>query len=332
MRKTKKGLKTVVSTFLVATVCMTCLFGCGSKETEEQIIFYSNADDEAVEVMKETLDANGYEGKYVFQSLGTSELGGKMLAEGKDIEADVITMSSYYIDSAQSEYDMFKDLDFDVNTTEEYPSYYAPFLANQGAVLLNTAILSENDLVAPTSVKDLANPEYAGYISVVDIQGSSTAWLMIQSLINEYGDDETKEILEDIYANAGAHMEQSGSGPIKKVRAGEVAIGFGLRHQAVADKKEGLPVDFVDPTEGNFTLTESLAVVDKGDDTNTLAMEMVQCIIEDGREDLMKFYPVPLYDGESEDADAVSANSKVFPEALTVELLEQHQKLSESCK
>ncbi|MBQ8176346.1 MAG: extracellular solute-binding protein [Oscillospiraceae bacterium] len=327
-------LKRTLSTILCAAMALTAsvnLTGCSSDENE-QVIIYSNADDEAVESMKKTLDANGYEGKYVFQSFGTSELGGKMLAEGKDIEADVITMSSYYIESAENESNMFVDLTFDVNTTDSYPEYYAPFLANQGAILVNTDVLAENSLAAPTSVKDLANPEYAGYISVVDIQGSSTAWLMIQSLISEYGEDGTKEILTDIYTNAGAHIEQSGSGPIKKVRAGEVAIGFGLRHQAVADKADGLPVDFVDPTEGNFTLTESLAVVDKGDDTNPLAMEMVQCIIENGRTDLMTYYPVPLYEGETADSNAVSANSKTFPEALTVELLEKHRNLSEECK
>ena len=60
---------------------------------------------------------------------------------------------------------------------------------------------------------------------------------------------------------------------LKKVRAGEVAIGFGLRQQAVADKLKGLPIDFVDPTEGNFSLTESIAVIDKGDKTNPLAMQ-----------------------------------------------------------
>lgn len=59
-----------------------------------------------------------------------------------------------------------------------------------------------------------------------------------------------------------------GSGPLKLCRAGEVAIGFGLRHQAVADKADGLPIDYVDPTEGNFSLTESVAVLDKGEDTN----------------------------------------------------------------
>lgn len=315
---------------MALTACVN-FTGCSSDENE-QVIIYSNADDEAVESMKKTLDANGYEGKYVFQSFGTSELGGKMLAEGKDIEADVITMSSYYIESAQAEYKMFESLDFDVNTTDSYPEYYAPFLANQGAILVNTDVLAEKNLAALTSVKDLANSEYAGYISVVDIQGSSTAWLMIQSLISEYGEDDTKEILTDIYENAVAHIEQSGSGPIKKVRAGEVAIGFGLRHQAVADKADGLPVDFVDPTEGNFTLTESLAVVDKGENTNPLAMEMVQCIIENGRADLMTYYPVPLYEGETADSNAISANSKTFPEALTVELLEKHRNLSEECK
>ncbi len=328
--KLKRTLSAILCAAAALTACVN-FTGCSSNE-DEQVIIYSNADDEAVESMKKTLDANGYEGKYVFQSFGTSELGGKMLAEGKDIEADVITMSSYYIESAQAEYKMFESLDFDVNTTDSYPEYYAPFLAIQGAILVNTDVLAENNLAAPTSVKDLANPEYAGYISVVDIQGSSTAWLMIQSLISEYGEDDTKEILTDIYENAGAHIEQSGSGPIKKVRAGEVAIGFGLRHQAVADKADGLPVDFVDPTEGNFTLTESLAVVDKGENTNPLAMEMVQCIIENGRADLMTYYPVPLYEGETADSNAISANSKTFPEALTVELLEKHRNLSEECK
>ena len=325
-------MKELVAILLAGVLAIGCFTGCGKGNAGEQVIIYSNADDEAVEAMKSTLDANGYEGQYVFQSFGTSELGGKMLAEGAEIEADVITMSSYYIESAQAEYEMFQDLNFDAATTDEYPAYYAPFLANQGALIVNTEVLTENNLEMPESVKDLADPQYAGFISVVDIQGSSTAWLMIQSLINEYGEAQTKEILTAIYENAGAHIEQSGSGPIKKVRAGEVAIGFGLRHQAVADKEDGLPIDFVDPVEGNFTLTESLAVVDKGENTNPLAMEMVQCIVQNGRTELMEYYPVPLYEGESADANAISENSKVFPEALTVELLEKHRALSESCK
>lgn len=37
----------------------------------------------------------------MFQPFGTSELGGKLMVEGKNIEADVVTMSSFYLDSAQ---------------------------------------------------------------------------------------------------------------------------------------------------------------------------------------------------------------------------------------
>ncbi len=59
-------------------------------------------------------------------------------------------------------------------------------------------------------------------------------------------------------------------------------------------------MDFVDPTEGNFTLTEGIGIIDKGDDTNKLAMEMVRCIIENGRSKLMEYYPVPLYNGEKQ--------------------------------
>ncbi len=329
----KNLFKKMIAVALLATLSVSMFAGCSSEGSDaEQVVFYSNADDEAVDAIKATLDANGYEGQYLIQSFGTSELGGKLLAEGSAIEADVVTMSSYYVDSAQNDHDMFLDLSFEADTLESFPSFYAPFIGNQGALFINTEELTAKGLEAPTSIKDLADPKYSGAISIVDITGSSTAWLMVQALVSEYGEQETEAILSDIYANAGAHLESSGSGPIKKVRAGEVAVGFGLRHHAVADKESGLPIDFIDPTEGNFTLTESLAVVDKGEETNPLAMEMVKCIIEKGRPALMENYPVPLYNGESADANALSANSKVFPEALTIELLKEHEAISENAK
>ena len=111
-----------------------------------------------------------------------------------------------------------------------------------------------------------------------------------------------------------------------------MALGFGLRAQAVADKQEGLPIDYIDPTEGNFTLTESVAVTDKGDANKEAAMEMAQCIVEKARPGLLDIYPVALYEGETVDDANKLGNPKVYKEKLTVDLLEQHQALSESCK
>lgn len=310
--------------------------GCGQSANAagEEVVIYSNADDEAVEAMKKTLDENGYEGKYLFQTFGTSELGGKVMAEGTDIEADLITLSTFYIDAAQEDLNMFQPLEFDYTllNSADQKDYCAPITSQEGTIIVNTEVLAENNLDMPTCLKDLTNPEYKDLVSVTDIKSSSTAWLLIQALVSEYGEDGAKEVLSGIYENAGPHIESSGSAPLKKVRAGEVAIGFGLRQQAVSDKAEGLPIDFVDPTEGNFSLTESVAVVDKGDDTNPLAQEMAACIITQGRSELQKYYPNAVYEGETTDSANSSAYPKVFPEPLTLDLLEKHQELSESCK
>ena len=57
------------------TLSALAMTGCGGGTEEtadggaasgEQVIIYSNADDEAVEAMKATLDANGYANQYMF--------------------------------------------------------------------------------------------------------------------------------------------------------------------------------------------------------------------------------------------------------------------------
>lgn len=295
---------------------------------EGEVVIYTNSDEEAQVAMREALDANGFEGKYLLQSFGTSELGGRLMAEGKNIEADIITLSTYYLDSVQAKDKIFADLTFDHEAIDgNTVSFYAPILGNTGAMFINTEVLADDGLEAPKSLKDLADPKYEGHISVPDITGSSTSWLMTQALIDAYGEAEGIKLVQAIEKNAGDHLEMSGSAPLKKIRAGEVAVGFGLRHQAVADKKQGLPIDYIDPTEGNFTLTEALAVVDKGDKTNPEAMKVAECIIKNARAKLIQYYPVALYKGETVADELKPAHSKAFKEKLSVELLQKHQNL-----
>ena len=187
-----------ITTFTVA--------GSQGNEGEEKVVIYSNADDEAVECMKAALDENGYKGQYILQTFGTSELGGKLLAEGENIEADLITMSTFYVDSAQKEQKMFLDLTFEVNTLDECPSYCAPITAQEGTILVNTQMMKENNLPMPASLKDLADPVYKDTVSVTDISSSSTAWLLLQALVSEYGEEGVKEVLTGIYESAGSYF------------------------------------------------------------------------------------------------------------------------------
>lgn len=87
-------------TLAAAAAAVSLLAGCNGEKPAEQkaapaaeaaaVIIYSNADEEAQKAMKNALDANGMKGLYKIQGLGTSELGGKLAAEGKNIEADVV--------------------------------------------------------------------------------------------------------------------------------------------------------------------------------------------------------------------------------------------------
>lgn len=309
---------------------MLFLSACGESEgASKQVVIYTNADEEPVEVMKKVLDDNGYKDKYILQSFGTSELGGKLMAEGKNSEADLVTMSTYYLTSTQKQESLFKELNLEKKPLSGANQYSAPFTVQEGVIFYNTKVMEENSLSVPTSLKDLANKEYKGMLSISDITQSSTAWLLVQALVDSYGEKEAKTILKGIYENAGDHLESSGSGPLKKVRVGEVALGFGLRHQAIKDKNEGLPIEFVDPSEGTYSLTESLAVIDKGEETNPEAEKMLQLILDKGREDLLAIYPSPLYEGETVSTINAAKNQKVFPEELTAELLEEHKKIVE---
>lgn len=323
----KKGLVLFkrAAASLMVLVMLLGFAGCSSNGAQ-QVVIYTNADEEAVNAIQKSLDSEGFAGKYVLQSFGTSELGGKLLAEGSGIEADLVTMSSYFLESAQEKHGMFEDLGFETNSIEKHPSYYAPILANTGALFVNTNLIKEKGLPMPASVKDLTREEYKGLVSIPNIMDSSTAWLLVQSVISEYGQTEGAAVLGALAENCGPHIESSGSGPIKKVRVGEVAAGFGLRHQAVADKLDGKPIEFIDPAEGNFSLTESVAVVKKADAEKTkLAMEMAQVIITKARPELISYYPVALYKGETVDEVNMPANPKKFKESLTVDLLKEHQ-------
>lgn len=327
-----KKIKNSVWLLLICSIVLV-LTACSGKASEnDKVIIYSNADEEAITAMEQALKDEGLSGKYIIQSMGTSELGGKMIAEGNKIEADVVTMASYFIDSAQKKNNMFTDIKGSKEAIDSQPSYALPILGNMGAIFVNTEVLKQKKLDTPTSIVDLTKPEYKDLVSIPNIMDSSTGWLLIQAILHQYGEEKGKEVLHNLLANVGPHLESSGSGPIKKVQTGEVAVGFGLRAQAVNAKAEGQPIQYIDPTEGNFSLTESVAVVNKGGDKQKLAMKIAKVIADKARPALLKQYPVALYKGETVAKEHEPKHATKWETPLTVDLLEQHQAFFKSAQ
>ena len=118
------------------------------------VVIYTNADEEAQQAMKNALDKNGLQGAYLMQSFGTSELGGKLVAEGKNIEADVVTISTYYLESMQKSQKLFRDLGIKLDTVGPAVSYYAPILGNCGALFVNTEVLKADNLPRPAAIAE----------------------------------------------------------------------------------------------------------------------------------------------------------------------------------
>jgi iron(III) transport system substrate-binding protein len=234
-------------------------------------------------------------------------------------------VSTYFIESAQEKLGMFKDLTFDRTTVETYPAYYAPILANTGSLFVNTAVLADKGLPAPASIADLADPIYKDYVSIPNVNDSSTAWLFVQAIIAEYGEEQGAALIKDIVANVGPHLESSGSGPLKKIKSGEVAVGYGIRHQGNVAIEEGLPVEIIDPLEGNYALQEGVGVVNRDGAKADLAMKMAEVIVKDARAELLTNYPVALYEGETVTAADVPTYPKTYSEPLTEALLTEHR-------
>lgn len=324
--------KIIMTAIFCAALLYFSYVGFGA--SSNKIIIQTNADEEAIAAMKKALDTHGYRGEYLIQPQSTSELGGKIMAEGKHLDSDIVTQASYYLESAQQEHDMFVPLSnrMSKNEIKPYPNYMAPILGNMGSLFVNTEALKEKNLPVPHSIKDLTKPQYKNEISFPNIMDSSTGWLLIQGVLNEYGEQEGQKILKQLIINAGPHLESSGSGPLKKVQSGEASIGAGLRNQAIDAEQEGQPIKHIDPTEGNFALTEVAAVVKKGGKRQQKAEKMVEVIQKYGRQDLLKEYPVPLYKGESVDSEMKPSRPESWPKSLTVDLLDKHQTIFKEAK
>lgn len=319
-----------------AIVCLVLLgfsyFGLGS--STDKVIIATNADDEAIAVMKDSLDHHGYKGQYIIQPQGTSELGGKIIAESSNIAADIITEASYYLKSAQDKNHMFVSMENKTNrnTIDKYPNYITPLLGNTGSLFINKKALKKQHLEVPHSIKDLTKSEYKGQVSMPNVMESSTGWLVLQDILNEYGEKEGKSVIKNLLINVGPHLEDGGSGPLQKVESGEVALGVGLRAQAIEQEKKGNIIEHIDPKEGNFSLVEGAAVVKKGGDKQKKAEKMVEIIQKYGRKNLMKQYPVTLYKGEHIDKDQQPEYPKKWKSPLTVDLLQKHQDIFNAAK
>lgn len=98
--------------------------------------------------------------------------------------------------------------------------------------LTNKEELEAKGIDAPADWPDLIDPKYRGLIWSSNYNTSSTAELIINTVIQKYGHDEGIQFLVDLDKNV-AQYTKSGGGPSKSIGIGECSIGINFLHDGV---------------------------------------------------------------------------------------------------
>jgi iron(III) transport system substrate-binding protein len=101
----------------------------------------------------------------------------------------------------------------------------------------------------PESWRDLTDPVYKGLIAMPDPNSSGTAYTIIATLVQLFGEEEAFELLEGIHMNI-AQYTSSGAAPGQLAGRGEVAIAIQFMHDGVKFAAQGFPLVVYAPVEG----------------------------------------------------------------------------------
>lgn len=124
---------------------------------------------------------------------------------------------------------------------------YIPLYAGAIGFVVNEDALG--NLPLPESWEDLTDPMYKGLIAMPDPNSSGTAYTIIATLVQIFGEERAFEILAGIHQNI-AQYTSSGSAPGQLAGRGEVAIAIQFMHDGVKFALQGFPLTVYAPSEG----------------------------------------------------------------------------------
>jgi iron(III) transport system substrate-binding protein len=124
----------------------------------------------------------------------------------------------------------------------------------------NSEVMAKRKLPVPKCWKDLVNPVYKGEVMLGNPNSSGTAYLMLATLVQVFGEDEAFKYLAEVHKNVNQYA-RSGIGPMTAVTRGETALGSTVLHGVINEIVRGFPVEPVLPCEGVGYEVGSIAII-----------------------------------------------------------------------
>ena len=264
MKRFSKSLSVVLA------VCLMVPFFTSCSGSKDKVVIFSSMEDYRNEYLREQLKEKFPDIETEVQQLATGNHAAKIKAEGADTEASIsiaLETASYLpiADNFASLTGLFEKNDYieGVELDDDRCFTWDKF---ESAFIVNTEVLAEKGLPEPKNYEDLLKPEYKGLIAMPNPKTSGTGYMFLNNWYNIMGEDEAFSYVDKLQENVKQFTE-SGSGPIKLLNQGEIAIGLGMVFQASEQINQGMPLKIIIPEEGAPYNTTIIGII-KGKETN----------------------------------------------------------------
>ncbi len=124
----------------------------------------------------------------------------------------------------------------------------------------NTEIAAHKKYAVPKCWKDLLDPALKGDVMLGNPSASGTAYLMLSTLVQVFGEDEAFRFMAQLNRNVSSYA-RSGIGPMTAVKQGEIFVGSSVLHGVINEIVRGYPVLPILPCEGVGYEIGSVAII-----------------------------------------------------------------------
>lgn len=261
----KKG----IIALLLITLLFTILADNGGRET---IVICASSEQYRNDALQQQLAEQFPQYNIVVMYMSTGKAAAKVYAEGPETEIDMLVgLETGYMNKIRSSLADISGMSrvpyMAGLNVEDNRNRWVTWERQAGAIIVNTDILEKYGLEAPRTYADLLKPEYKSLVAMPDPKSSGTGYFFYKNWVNLWGEEAALEYVDQLHGNLKQFTE-SGSGPIKLLRQGEVAIGLALTFQAVTEKNEGQPFHIIYPPEGSpYSLTGTAIIAGHQDKT-----------------------------------------------------------------
>ena len=297
-------MKKILIALLAVTLFFTGFAVIGN--SKESIVICCSSEQFRNEEMERQLKKQFPDKNIEVQYMSTGKAATKVYTEGKKTEIDILVgLETGYMNKIAKNLEDISDITdkseikyLDGLTPKDNGNLWVTWEKQAGAIIVNRSILDKYKLETPDSYEDLLDPQYKGLVAMPDPKSSGTGYFFYKSWVNDWGADATIEYVDKLHKNLKQFTE-SGSGPIKMLKQGEIAVGLALTFQAVSEINNNFPFEIIYPETGSpYSLTGTAII--KGHKSKSGVAEVFDYIINEFfLYDKEHYSPELVYEGQT---------------------------------